>query len=456
MSQVIELGALWVGSVVDSALATRPVLVNRDPQPAETGIAPWTSIGVHIVDVGPDGIERSATRLWVDGVLAFEGGGSPEFKPGFDGPGSSCSDLPDTLLLVVDPTTDLDSQAVITVRVLTQTKISALVLDQSYQFTVADVDAPALLNARATDRLLVEIQYSELMSDSALVPSAYAILQQQDWLNPSVPLTVAVAVFGTDQSSVLLTTDVEQTPGASYLVTVAEDVTDEHGNPIAPGARTATFTGFVPQAPGARRFQLWEMIPRLNRRQDKTQDLLRFILCLQEVTDQLLADVDGYTKIHDPDRAPAAFLDAMLADMGNPFDLDLDLNRKRKLARILLDIYRQKGTEVGIVNAIRFFFGLEVTITSYNVTTMSLGESELGVDWILGPPITNLWNLFAFTIETEVTLTDEQRTEIRQLVEYMKPAHTHFVRFVEPGDPGYVDHWSLGDSELDLNTLLHL
>ena len=38
----------------------------------ETGVPFDSVIALEIVDPGPDGIDRSRTRVWVDGVLAFE------------------------------------------------------------------------------------------------------------------------------------------------------------------------------------------------------------------------------------------------------------------------------------------------------------------------------------------------------------------------------------------------
>jgi hypothetical protein len=53
---------------------------------------------------------------------------------------------------------------------------------------------------------------------------------------------------------------------------------------------------------------------------------------------------------------------------------------------VLVPIYRQKGTAAGIRNAIRFFLGVDVTsVSAFHGTTLILGESELGVDWELGP-----------------------------------------------------------------------
>jgi phage tail-like protein len=68
-----------------------------------------------------------------------------------------------------------------------------------------------------------------------------------------------------------------------------------------------------------------------NRRDDHTGDLFRFIACLQEVTGLLLANVDRWPDIFDPERAPEAFVDLILRDLGNPFPFELDAMGKRRL-----------------------------------------------------------------------------------------------------------------------------
>jgi phage tail-like protein len=190
----------------------------------------------------------------------------------------------------------------------------------------------------------------------------------------------------------------------------------------------------------------------LNRREDQTGDLRRFLQCLQEVTELLLADVDRFTDILDPDIAPEPFVDAMLGDLGNPFPFDLSVADKRRLLNVLVAVYREKGTGVGIKNAIRFFLGLEVEIQSYAGEALLLGESLLGEDWILGA--SGAFSAFAFDVISPRALTTEERLRVRIIVDYMKPAHTHF-RVVEPVIPEVIDHLELGFSELGETWLLH-
>lgn len=97
----------------------------------------------------------------------------------------------------------------------------------------------------------------------------------------------------------------------------------------------------------------------------------------------------------------------------------------------MLVVYRQKGTALGIQNAIRFYLGIDVAgITAFNGEALALGEAELGVDWGLGP--SERFARYAFDIAVARFLTANEGRQLRAIVEYLKPAHTHFVDLLEP------------------------
>ena len=52
-------------------------------------------------------------------------------------------------------------------------------------------------------------------------------------------------------------------------------------------------------------------------------------------------------------------------------------------------------------------------------------------------------------------LTDAQRSQLRAIVEYLKPAHTHCVNLIEPAPPAFIDRWELGASEIGVTMDLH-
>jgi len=442
----VELPALYVDNVAAIVAVDRPLLLNRDPGPGETGVPLEWLVALEVLDPGLDGVDRTATKVWVDGVLAFDGSVAPELQPGFDAPRAEIAESADTLRVVLDPAMTFASEATVAVRVVSATNGGAHALDETYSFTAEDRTAPKLVAAQATAQRVVQLGFDEevLVTD----PTAFYVVPV------GLPAVPVVPVSATAQGTVVtLVLDTEMTPDVAYQVTAA-GVTDLRDNPVLPPDDAAMFTGFRPPPPAARRFDLWPMLPRHNRRADATGDLYRFIACLQEVADLLLAEADRYPDIFDLERAPEPFLDLVLRDLGNPFPFDLDVLGKRRLASVLVEMYRQKGTAVGIENAIRFFLGIDITaITAFTGTTLVLGESELGIDWELGP--SDRFARYAFNVEVDEPLTVTQRTQIRAIVDYLKPAHTHFVDLLEPGVPPVFEHWELGISELGWTTDLH-
>jgi len=99
----VELPRLHIDNVAAIVAVERPLLANRDPGPGEIDVQLELPVALEIVDPGPDGFDPLATRVWLDGVLAFAGAGVPELQPGFDGPRSEVVQTPDTLRIVLDP-----------------------------------------------------------------------------------------------------------------------------------------------------------------------------------------------------------------------------------------------------------------------------------------------------------------------------------------------------------------
>lgn len=284
----------------------------------------------------------------------------------------------------------------------------------------------------------------------ALRPASYRI----EALTAPAVAVVPIAVEPAGPAAVDVALDIALSQRATYRVTT-QGVQDITGAPLAPGGTQASFAGFVPPGwPRDRRFELFQLLPTINRQLDETGDLRKLTGVLQDVLDLLLAEIDRFPDILDPDRAPEPTLDRMLADLGNPFAFDLTAPEKRRLLAVLVQIYKQKGTAAGIRNAIRFFLGVDVTaVSGFHGTTLILGESELGVDWALGP--SDRFARYAFDLTVSRVLTAVERTQIRRIVDLMRPAHTHFVDILEPTSSQFVDHWELGLSRLGETTDLH-
>lgn len=463
MSVFLELPAFYIDEVVFDDLglgagAEFLAILNRNPEPSESQVYLANNIQLDLaadIPIPTTGIEIRIT-VTPDGgapgseVVAFDTAGA--FASGWDGAASATS-TPETNTrrYVIDPTVDFNSLDVVTVRVIGA--LGGRSIDRTYSFTIEDKTLPILLSATAQTKKTVRLLFDETMSTAtAAVAANYMIARASV---PSVELSViSVEHAG---SIVDVTLDVEMTPGATYTITAA-GVEDMFGNVIAAPDNVSQFVGFAPTVDERRSFQLYRMLQQKARDLDTSGELLKFLLCFQEPTDLLLCQIDRWSDILDPDICPADFLDAFLTDLGNPFDFELDDLSKRKLIRILVPIYKQKGTEIGIINVIRFFTGLEVTINTYAGEGWILGEDELGDSMTEGTAILGIGtqaSKYSFEIESAVVLTDEQTEQIRAIADYMKPGHTHLIDIIDPTSVIVIDHLELGFSELGDNWILH-
>jgi hypothetical protein len=101
MAFELELPAVYLDVVLLDPTPSRPTVINRDPEPGETQVPVATDVALDLTDVGPDGIDTAATKIYLGGQLAFDGG---SFEAGFDGPGSAATTpQADTLRVVIDP-----------------------------------------------------------------------------------------------------------------------------------------------------------------------------------------------------------------------------------------------------------------------------------------------------------------------------------------------------------------
>jgi phage tail-like protein len=456
----LELPALYL-DLVQSLTQTDVQVLNRFPYPDQTAI-PNDPVTIRLdlaSALNGVAVDVSSTVIQVDGVVAYDGA-SDSFLNGWDGAGSArvigtiynagATDLRVTLEsngLVFDSEQELE------VRIISEHVGGAGAIDVAYNFVLEDTVDLVVLEAQAQDEFVVRVLFDdELDVELALEPSNYIFSLLSI---PAASLT-PVAVELVDGQTVDVMVDLEMSQGAEYLVTCV-NLEDNEGNPLNPEAESASFVGFVPDLPPGRVFLLWNFIADTNKQRDSSGDLRLWILIWQDVVNLLLGLIDKWTQIFDIERAPLAFLDAILRDLGNPFDfIDLTEIDKRRLAYVLVDIYESKGTEPGLINAVRFLTGVEITLDVINEigAFWELGTDELGIGTELAPGLGDpLW--YSFWIDSVVELTPAQRDAIFKIADYMKAAHEHILGIREPGSvvpaPSY---WVLGVSLLDEDALL--
>jgi len=210
---------------------------------------------------------------------------------------------------------------------------------------------------------------------------------------------------------------------------------------------------------------LEDLIPIYNYRIDTSGDLRRFITeVLQPVYALMWDEHLRWRDQADIDLANDNSINAQLADLGNPFSIALaqPLDRRRLLARVIVDVYRTKGTPAGLINVVRALTGLEIVriVSPATIYAWDLGVDVIG-DTAADPPagdptFTDFavlgpspgFTRYSFQIEVERVLTSDERDVLTEIVELVKPAHTHFAGFLEPIASATIDHWELDVSFL--------
>jgi len=249
---------------------------------------------------------------------------------------------------------------------------------------------------------------------------------------------------------IVVHTDYQQTPRATYHVLVENIRTQPIGPPPFED-NESDWAGYVVSQVPRNSLVLIEQLPKVIRRldDDGTGDLARFFTAGQEVFERVLEDSDAFfPDLCEIDRMRPAFLDSLLYDLGDPFAglFILTTTEKRKLASLLVQIYRQKGTCEGVVNAVRLFTGvllegctraLEGKWRLHGGTYPSTlvppgGPYELGTSTILGPGTDEeLWSFYLLHT-TPASITADELDKIAAITDYMKPAGTQYMGVKAP------------------------
>jgi len=448
----IEIPAVYIDAV-DTVEDVSQFLLFCTPENGETQVPlSGATLRVAYANLDPLGaaFDINLTSVLINGAPVFDPGTGLFIAP-FDGPGSAVTDLGAVVIFDIDFTGSFDSLSTVTFDVTTGP--DALTMHHgSSSFTTYDATPPILVSARSLSMTQIRVEFDEpvrMLGDGtgsdSLDPLSWSVRAKE--APYFVPEITSVTADG--GSAVILNFAQELSPGILYTVD-ASNVADTHGN--APPSSTIDVRAALAYDTD-RDFDLWSLIPEKNRDEDNG-DLRRFIACLQQIVDLLLASIDRWIEIVDIEKAPEAFLDLILETLGNPFAFVLSVAEKRRLARTLNRIFAEKGTDPGIENAIAFFMGVVATVELPAATGFELGTALLGEDTELG--LSSVFLAYSFRVRVDGVLSDTQRDQLEQIVRYMKPSRTHFLGIVEPVGPGEaVDNWALGFAQLGIDTVLH-
>ncbi len=441
----IELPGIWVDALVADEGGKGLQLFSRDPEPGEDDVplsAPIKFVVAYIDGSGT--IVPSDLTVTVDGVPAITNG---VIQGGFFGsvtPITGSADL--GLAVVIQHPINFTSLATIEV----VASLPAHGFEVSWSFTTEDTIAPIVESAFAPSPTTVRVVFDEPMDPETLADPASYMITLIGGAPAVTPLVLSVEVES--ERAVILTLNKIMTRGALYQVAVT-DAEDVSGNQITAPENTGNFAGYRWPVPPGRDTNLFGRLPENVRRQDETGEHERFLGVMQEVFDVFYGLADKALDIVDPDYAPIEWVDRMLSDLGNPFDfLDLTEIEKRILVQTLLAVFKTKGTGPGIVNALRFFLGIEASIRVYAWSPVGLGEAIFDTTFVLGSSEQS--DLYTFEVVVTEFLTETERRNLTAIVDYMKVAHEHW-RLIEPTEPVVIDHWQLDFSLLGTQTILH-
>lgn len=403
------LATLAVDDVQGVSVSGRFALILRDPEPEQDDISVSNNVYFRLVDLDGDPAVGWAhnTQVYADRGSGWENvyytaGG---FVSPWNGGSSSVSshggaDPYAYLDLTADYTSTFASRNTIRIRVL----VNSGDLDETYWFRVEDTTQPQLVSADTFDQTTIYVTFTEQMAEtgdgSILDTDKWTITRNNVDPEPGVNLTVTNVIpytqsvaygfgygpfghgpFGHASHVYVVTVNWEMTPDCPYNISLAATAEDESGNVIDTSYDDTDFDGFAPDTPEDRRFDLWFMLPEVLRQADISEDLRRWVNCLQEIVDLLLYEIDHMGDQIDWDLCTDEQIELLLYQLGNPFnwdELELTSAQKRKLASLLVPIYKLKGTDVGTENAIFLLLGKTVEIVDYLVDTWVLGVDELG------------------------------------------------------------------------------
>jgi len=176
---------------------------------------------------------------------------------------------------------------------------------------------------------------------------------------------------------------------------------------------------------------LADLLPPIYKAGDSEQPdkpLQMLMKSFGQVLDSIQDNINSFLDIWDIDTCPASFLPYISHELGWEMDRSYSQGTQRKILKLLVQLYKIKGTKVGILAILRLF--LEKTVEIYNVWNRCWrlgvsGRTELGINTWLGP---GGWSKYWFCVFfPEDTLSEEEKASAFYLVSIMRPNYTYGI-----------------------------
>lgn len=254
---------------------------------------------------------------------------------------------------------------------------------------------PALSAAWMPERRTVRVTFSVAPkasdandADDALNKTNWSVVPVAPVSDDPFPYTTveifSVRPYADDTTGTVfdLTLDLDPTFGVVYVVSVGTLVAASDPFGMLGSPSSLNVDAFDPSYRTNNLIPMLQWFGRATSDYDSpNRDNARTLSLLDEIVNQVSSVIEGMQEMFDPLRCPRRYLDGWLAALGNPFteiSATMTVLQKRRLCLALVDIYRNKGTAQGIIDAIDLLLGVGVSVHVDHKAAWILGEDVMG------------------------------------------------------------------------------
>jgi phage tail-like protein len=133
----------------------------------------------------------------------------------------------------------------------------------------------------------------------------------------------------------------------------------------------------------------------------------------------------------DAERTPSEFLEWLSGWVALSLRADLDESRQREFIARAISLYRLRGTKQGLIEVLRIYTRMGVSIDELNTGFQVGVSSQLGVNTLLDGGAPHFFKVILQLPDVNLALIREQRRIATAIIDAEKPAHTHYVLVLE-------------------------
>jgi len=179
-------------------------------------------------------------------------------------------------------------------------------------------------------------------------------------------------------------------------------------------------------------------LPAIYQRSDATgRNVVRDLLWLvQHMFGSVESQLDNIHLVFDSYETRSEFLPWLAAWSAMILEPDWPENKKRRLIKKAMELYRWRGTVKGLGLFISLFTGfephLEENVWPYQGLRIGV-SSTVGIDTVILPPVDKAHAFIVVMPHQWKDVTPESIIRLHEIIEMEKPAHTHYMlKFEEP------------------------